>query len=95
MTAISKTINKQVTLTDENRIEFPLIKIDSQNGKEIVLSEDEMIKISKQSGIYPNWFTRIKNLIFPKKKTIEELEYEAMQSAFKQFEPTSKERNVW
>lgn len=95
MTDISKAVTKQVTLTDENRIEFPLIKVDSQRGKEIILSKREMMKISKKNGIYPNWFSRIKNLIFPKKLTLEQYEYEAMESAWKQFEPTPKEKNVW
>jgi len=93
MTDISKTIRKQVTLTDENTIEFPLIKIDSQKGKCIILSEKEMMEISKKSKITPNWFARIKTLFFP--KTLEEFEYEAMESAFRNFEPTPKERNVW
>ena len=95
MENISKVVGKQVTLTNENRIEFPLIKIDSKKGIEIILRKDEMIKISKKAGIYVNWFGRIKNLLFPKKFSREEFEYEAMKSAFEQFEATPKERNVW
>jgi len=95
MENISKVIGKQVTLTNENRIEFPLIKIDSKKGIEIILRKDEMIKISKKAGIYVNWFGRIKNLLFPKKFSREEFEYEAMKSAFEQFEATPKKRNVW
>ena len=95
MENISKVVGKQVTLTNENRIEFSLIKIDSKKGIEIILRKDEMIKISKKAGIYVNWFGRIKNLLFPKKFSREEFEYEAMKSAFEQFEATPKERNVW
>ena len=95
MENISKVVGKQVTLTNENRIEFPLIKIDSKKGIEIILRKDEMIKISKKAGIYVNWFGRIKNLLFPKKFSREEFEYEAMKSAFEKFEATPKERNVW
>jgi len=95
MSAISKTIKKQVTLTNENNAVFPLIKIDFLKGIEIVLSEKEMIQISKAAGIYPHWFTRIKNVLFPKKLTAEDFEYEAMKSAFAQFEPTPIEENIW
>ena len=95
MTSISKTLKKQVTLTGENQAEFPLIKIDFQNGTEKILTKKEMIRISKKAGIYNNWFLRIKNLISPKKISMEELEYKAMESACKPFEPISKEKNVW
>ena len=54
-----------------------------------------MIRISKKAGIYTNWFSRIKNLISPNKITMEELEYKAMESACKPFEPVQKEKNVW
>ena len=95
MTNISKTISKQVTLTDENRVVFPLIKIDTQKERHIVLSKVEMMKISKKAEVYPNWFVRMKNLLFPKRLSVEEFEYETMKSAFREFESTPKERNVW
>ncbi len=95
MTSISQALKKQVTLSGENQAEFPLIKVDFQNGMEKILSKKEMIRISKNAGIYNDWFSRIKNLIFPKKTTMEELEYKAMESACKPFEPVEKEKNVW
>jgi len=95
MNSVSKELNKQVTLTGENQAEFPLIKIDFQNGTEKILTKNEMIQISKKAGIYDNWFSRIKNLISPKKMTMEELEYKAMESACKPFEHIPKEKNVW
>ncbi|MEZ7496062.1 hypothetical protein QO206_11210 [Leeuwenhoekiella aequorea] len=95
MTSISKVLKKQVTLTGENQAEFPLIKVDSQNGTEIVLTKKEMIRISKRAGIYNGWISRIKNLISPNKIIMEELEYKAMESACKPFEPVEKEKNVW
>jgi len=94
MSSISKMIKKQVTLTGENQAEFPLIKIDFQNESEKILTKKEMIRISKKAGIYNNCFSRIKDLISPKKITIEELEYKAMESACKSFEPVQKEKNV-
>lgn len=95
MTSISKVLKKQVTLAGENQVEFPLIKIDFQNGIEKILTKKEMLLISKKAGIYKSWFSRIKDLISPKKITMEELEYKAMESACKPFEPVGKEKNVW
>ncbi|NVK51508.1 MAG: hypothetical protein HWD85_01140 [Flavobacteriaceae bacterium] len=95
MSSISGVLKKQVTLTGENQAEFPLIKIDSQNGTKKILTKKEMIRFSKKAGIYNGWISRIKNLISPKKITMEELEYKAMESACKPFEPVGKEKNVW
>ncbi|WBX70352.1 hypothetical protein [Tenacibaculum retecalamus] len=95
MQSISKSLKKQSTLTDENNAEFPLIKVDYENGIEKVLTENEMMAISKKAGIYKNWISRIKDSIFSKPITNEELEYMAMESACKPFEPVSKEQNVW
>ena len=61
MTSISKALKKQVTLTGENQAEFPLIKIDIQNGTEKILTKKEMIRISKKAGIYSGWISRIKS----------------------------------
>ncbi len=95
MQSISKVLKKQSTLTDENNPEFPLIKIDYDKGIEKVLTKSEMIEISKKAGIYNNWISRIKGFFFPKPITNEELEYMAMESACKPFEPVPKEQNVW
>ena len=95
MSSISGVLKKQVTLTGENQAEFPLIKIDIQNGTKKILTKKEMIRISKKAGIYSGWISRIKNLISPKKTTMEEFEYKAMVSACKPFEPVGKEKNVW
>ena len=94
MTSISKVLKKQVTLSGENQAEFPLIKIDYENGLEKILTKKEMVTISKRAGIYVGWLSRIKERIWPTKLP-EDWEYKAMESACKPFEPVSKEKNVW
>ena len=94
MQSISKCLKKQSTLTEENQAEFPLIKVDYENGIEKVLTEKESEKIWKNSYLNIGWFKRFKNKYFAK-RTAEDYEYLAMESACKPFEPVPKENNVW
>ena len=41
MKSISQKLNKQITLSEENQLKFPLIKIDTKNGIEKILTEKE------------------------------------------------------
>ena len=54
-----------------------------------------MLSISKRAEIYVSWIVRLKEMFFPTKISLEELEYKAMESACKPMEPVSQEQNVW
>jgi len=94
MVDVSKSIDNQISLTDENDPKFPLIKIDSNRGINKVLTEAE---VKKYWG-NPNTF--MSKLKFFKVK----MEMKLMQDRFKEkilnsacrpYNSTKKDENVW
>lgn len=94
MKTISAELEKQVTLCGENQPEFPLIKIDTKNEIEKILTEKEAESLWKISDKNVSEFTKLKSKIimkyFPKlfKKKV-------LESANREYESTPKEKNVW
>ena len=94
MKIMSTELGKQITLCGENQPEFPLIKIDSKNGIEKILTEKDAKSLSKKSDQKVSGFTNLKSTIimkcFPRlfeKKTLE--------NANEEYKSTPKEKNVW
>jgi hypothetical protein len=94
MKSISAKLEKQITLCGENQPEFPLIKIDSKNGFEKILTEKESEKLWKKSDQNVSGLTKLKSKImmkyFPKM-----FEKKIIESANSEYKPTPKEKNVW
>lgn len=94
MISISKTLKNQVTLTEENSPEFPLIKIDFENNVNIVLTEKEATELSsKQNAIVTklsSFKMRFMMRFFPKK-----FENKILKRANDPYRPTGKDKNVW
>jgi hypothetical protein len=94
MISVSRMLGKQVTLTDENEIELPLIKIDIKQGVHKVLSQEERNGFYKSSNSLKNHFlfirTRLLMKFFPKKFT-KRLE----RSGEKPYQSTKKSNNLW
>jgi hypothetical protein len=94
MKSISAKLEKQITLCGENQPEFPLIKIDSKNGFEKILTEKESEKLWKKSDQNISGLTKLKSKImmkyFPKM-----FEKKIIESANSEYKPTPKEKNVW
>ena len=94
MKSISSKLKKQITLCGENQPEFPLIKIDTKNGIEKILTEKEAENLWKKSDQNFNGFTKLKSKIimkyFPKI-----FERKIMESASREYKSTPKEKNVW
>ena len=94
MKSISSKLEKQITLCGENQPEFPLIKIDTKNGIEKILTEKETEILWKKSDQNFSRFTKLKSKIimkyFPKI-----FEKKIMESANSEYKSTPKEKNVW
>ena len=94
MKSISTKLEKQITLCGENQPEFPLIKIDTKNGIEKILTEKETENLWKKSDQNVSGFTKLKSKIimkyFPKI-----FEKKIMESANSEYKSTPKEKNVW
>ena len=94
MKSVSSKLEKQITLCGENQSEFPLIKIDTKNGIEKILTEKESEKLWKKSNQNVSEFTKLKSSIimkyFPKI-----FENKIMESANSEYKSTPKEKNVW
>ena len=94
MKSISTKLEKQITLCGENQPEFPLIKIDTKNGIEKILTEKEAENLWKKSDQNFSGFTKLKSKIimnyFPKI-----FEKKIMESANSEYKSTPKEKNVW
>lgn len=94
MKSISSKLEKQITLCGENQPEFPLIKIDTKNGIEKILTEKEAQNLWKKSDQNFSGFTKLKSKIimkyFPKI-----FEKKIMESANSEYKSTPKEKNVW
>ena len=94
MKAISSELEKQITLCGENQPEFPLLKIDTKNGIEKILTEKDAEKLWKKLEQNVNKFTKLKSKIimkyFPKI-----FEKKIIESANSEYKSTPKEKNVW
>ena len=94
MKSVSSKLEKQITLCGENQSEFPLIKIDTKNGIEKILTEKEFEKLWEKSNQNVSGFTKLKSSIimkyFPKI-----FENKIMESANSEYKSTPKEKNVW
>ncbi|MEL0644592.1 hypothetical protein V6251_09380 [Olleya sp. Ti.3.14] len=94
MKSVSKKLNKEITLCGENQPEFPLIKIDTKNGIEKILTEKEAENMWKKTDRNVSEFTKFKSKIimkyFPKI-----FERKIMKSANSEYKSTPKEKNVW
>ncbi|WP_452227572.1 hypothetical protein [Lacinutrix sp. MEBiC02404] len=94
MKIISSKLEKQITLCGGNQPEFPLIKIDSKNGIEKILTEKEAENLWEKSDQNFSGFTKLKSKIimkyFPKM-----FEKKIMESANSEYKSTPKEKNVW
>ncbi len=94
LSSLSSKLKKEVTLCGENQPEFPLIKIDSKNGIEKILTEKDAENLWKKSDQNVNRFTKLKSKIimkfFPKL-----FEKKVLESANREYKSTPKEKNVW
>ena len=89
MKSISSKLEKQITLCGENQPEFPLIKIDTKNGIEKILTEKEAQNLWKKSDQNFSGFTKLKIIMkyFPKI-----FEKKIMESANSEYKSTPKEK---
>jgi hypothetical protein len=94
MKSVSKKLNKEITLCGENQPEFPLIKIDTKNGIEKILTEKDAENMWKKTDKNVSEFTKFKSKIIMKyfPKIFEKM---IMKSANNEYKSTPKEKNVW
>jgi len=94
MKSISELLQTQVTLTAENDIEFPLIKVDLVKGIEKALTEQEARKLYRKENKLTNKIGRLKTEIrmklFPDK-----FKQKLLESANETYKSTEKSKNVW
>ena len=94
MTSISETLQEQVTLTAENSPEFPLFKVDTKKGINIILTEKEASELTGKNNSISSQLsilrTRLEMKFFPK-----QFEKRLLESANEEYRPTKKEKNVW
>ncbi|QXP53641.1 hypothetical protein [Cellulophaga sp. HaHa_2_1] len=94
MRTMSAELGKLITLCGENQPEFPLIKIDSKNGIEKILTEKDAKNLWKKSDQKANGFTKLKSTIIMKYFS-KLFGKKIMESANKEYKSTPKEKNVW
>ncbi|WP_157209271.1 hypothetical protein [Mariniflexile maritimum] len=94
MKSVSAKLEKQITLCGENQPEFPLIKIDTKNGIEKTLTEEDAQNLWKKSDQSVSRFKKLKSRIimkyFPRL-----FEKRLLESATKPYVATEREKNVW
>ena len=94
MLEISKSIDNQITLTDENNPKFPLIKIDTNKGINKILTEKEL----KEYWDNPDSFISKMKLFKTKmemKFTPNRFKEKILKSASEPYQSTKKDENVW
>lgn len=94
MLEISKSIDNQITLTDENNPKFPLIKIDTNKGINKILTEEEV----KEYWDNPSSFISKMKLFKTKlemKLTPNRFKEKILRSASELYQSTKKDENVW
>lgn len=94
MKSISKTLKNQVTLTGENNIEFPLIKVDLTKDIVKVLTENEAREFYKTKNKLTKQY-RLLRTKFMMKFSREKFEERLLKSANESYESTKKSKNVW
>lgn len=94
MNSISKVLKNQVSLTEENTPELPLIKIDTNKGIYKVLSITEAIQLSNNNSSILNQLTllktRFKLRFFPTY-----FNNQLIQSASEMYKASAKNKNFW
>ena len=94
MKSISKILKNQVTLTGENNIKFPLIKIDVTKDLIKVLTEKEAIEYHNQETKLTSkiqvFRTKFMLKFFP-----EEFNEKLLKSANEPYKSTKRSKNVW
>ena len=94
MRSISLKLEKQIILCGENQPVFPLIKIDTKNGVEKILSEKEAENLWKKSDKNISLYVKLKSNIimkyFPKL-----FEIRILESGNKEYKATPIEKNAW
>jgi len=94
MISVSDTLKNQVTLTGDNEIKYPLIKIDVTKGINKALTNDEMKAIINRTNSLKNQIevamTGLIMKLFPRK-----FEEKVLKSANKPYKSTKKNNNVW
>ena len=94
MRSISLKLEKQIILCGENQPVFPLIKIDTKNGVEKILSEKEAEnlwkKLDKNISLYVKLKSNIIMKYFPKL-----FERRILESGNKEYKATPIEKNAW
>lgn len=94
MIEISKLINSQITLADENNPKLPLIKIDANKGVNKVLTEEEAEKYCGNSHSFID-----KAKLFKAKMEMKlmpnRLKQKLLKSATEPYKSTKKDENMW
>jgi hypothetical protein len=94
MISVSEILENQVTLTWENDIKFPLIKVDVDRNINTILSKRDVRRIRKTNNFFRNSFQILKSRfmwkLFPQK-----VKKELLDSANEPYVSTSKSENIW
>jgi hypothetical protein len=94
MQAISWALEQQVTLTDENSPEFPLVKVDVTRNLNKVLTQKEAQALQRNASTLVHRVAALKsNLkmkLFPNK-----CKEQILKSAGEPYEATKKNKNIW
>ena len=94
MIEISKSIDNQITLTDENNPKFPLIKIDTNRGVNKILSEKEVKGYWENSNSFMSKMKLIKTKL-EIKLAPNRFKEKLLKSANEPYQSTKKDENVW
>ena len=94
MSSISEALKNQVTLTGENDINFPLIKIDACQNIYEALTEEEAIRIIKKAKRISNPIATLKTRFLMKffPKVFEKI---LLKKASAPYTSTPKDKNLW
>ncbi|MCB9305262.1 MAG: hypothetical protein H6565_01565 [Lewinellaceae bacterium] len=94
MVDVSKSIDNQITLTDENNPKFPLVKIDSNRGINKILTEEEVKEYWGNPGSFMNkmklFKTKLEMKFMPGR-----FKEKLLSSANESYKSTKKSENVW
>ncbi|MFN3195662.1 MAG: hypothetical protein ACE364_06935 [Chlorobiota bacterium] len=94
MKEISKLLEKQITLTEEDEPEFPLLKIDSVNDVNLVMSFDEVIRLRNNSESLFSSILKYKTMLEIKLMP-NKFRDKLLKNAAKPHRPTKKGDNIW
>ncbi len=94
MTAISKVLKKQITLTGENDPKFPLIKIDYEKEIYKILTKQEAKELLERQNSILTRLTYLKTN-FMQRFLPTRFEKKLLKSASEVHKSTNKNKNVW